>query len=354
MPLAAIALAVLAVPAVSGAGRSHSASSLRAANARIAAQSHSAVLDLYALDQRLAVATSQLASLDAQTRALRAQRASLAAQVAVARRSSHVAEAQAARQLTALYEQGTVEPLEIVLGSANLDQAMTSLDNLNRVAGQGRDIVDQLKSSRAELAAASRRLADRERALAAAVSRARATAASLEQARAARTSYLASLASQRSLNDRALAALEQRAHAAQLKSAQLTREAATRSTVVSALAPAGTTPFTSAPAPAPAAPAPAAAPTPAAPAAGGRTLTVTATGYALPGTTATGLPVGWGVVAVDPTVIPLGTHMTIPGYGEGVAADTGGAIVGDTIDLWFPTVAQASAWGRRTVTIVLH
>ena len=53
-------------------------------------------------------------------------------------------------------------------------------------------------------------------------------------------------------------------------------------------------------------------------------------------------------------VIPLGTHMTIPGYGEAVAADTGGAIIGSTIDLWFPTVAQANAWGRRVVTIVLH
>ena len=52
-------------------------------------------------------------------------------------------------------------------------------------------------------------------------------------------------------------------------------------------------------------------------------MTVSATGYCLRGTTATGIPVGWGVVAVDPSVIPLGTRMTIPGYGEGVAADTG-------------------------------
>ena len=53
-------------------------------------------------------------------------------------------------------------------------------------------------------------------------------------------------------------------------------------------------------------------------------------------------------------MIPLGTGMTIPGYGSGVAADTGGAIQGASIDLWFPTVAQARAWGRRTVTIALH
>ena len=88
--------------------------------------------------------------------------------------------------------------------------------------------------------------------------------------------------------------------------------------------------------------------------AGAGPLTVSATGYALQGSTASGLPVGWGVVAVDPSVIPLGTHMTIPGYGEAVAADRGGSIVGASIDLWFPTVAQANAWGRRTVSIVLH
>ena len=83
-------------------------------------------------------------------------------------------------------------------------------------------------------------------------------------------------------------------------------------------------------------------------------ITVTATGYSLPGHTSTGLPVGFGVVAVDPAVIPLGTRMTIPGYGEGVAADTGSAVSGYTIDLWFPTFADALAWGRRTVTISLH
>ncbi len=83
-------------------------------------------------------------------------------------------------------------------------------------------------------------------------------------------------------------------------------------------------------------------------------MTVVATGYSLPGTTATGVPVGWGIVAVDPAVIPLGTRMTIPGYGEGVAADTGSAVRGARIDVWFPSVAQARAWGVRTVTITIH
>jgi 3D (Asp-Asp-Asp) domain-containing protein len=87
---------------------------------------------------------------------------------------------------------------------------------------------------------------------------------------------------------------------------------------------------------------------------GPRTMNVTATAYSLAGRTATGLPVGPGVVAVDPAVIPLGTRLSIPGYGEGVAADTGAAVSGDTIDLWFPTLADALAWGQRTVTVTLH
>jgi 3D (Asp-Asp-Asp) domain-containing protein len=81
---------------------------------------------------------------------------------------------------------------------------------------------------------------------------------------------------------------------------------------------------------------------------------VSSTGYSLPGHTATGIPVGWGVVAVDPSVIPLGSRLTIPGYGEGVAADRGSAVRGAMIDLWFPTLAQARAWGRRTITITIH
>ena len=83
-------------------------------------------------------------------------------------------------------------------------------------------------------------------------------------------------------------------------------------------------------------------------------MTVVATAYALPGRTASGSPAGWGAVAVDPSVIPLGSRLSVPGYGPGVAADTGGAIQGARIDLWFPSVAQAHAWGSRVVTITVH
>ncbi|KKK82851.1 hypothetical protein LCGC14_2799260, partial [marine sediment metagenome] len=71
-----------------------------------------------------------------------------------------------------------------------------------------------------------------------------------------------------------------------------------------------------------------------------RTMTVWATWYTAAsaggsGTTATGTTVHKGTVAVDPSVIPLGTRMYIPGYGYGVAEDTGGAIIGNIIDLGY-------------------
>jgi len=53
------------------------------------------------------------------------------------------------------------------------------------------------------------------------------------------------------------------------------------------------------------------------------------------GIAATGVPVHRGIVAVDPSVIPLGSRMYVPGYGEAVAADTGWAVVGNIVDLGF-------------------
>ena len=83
-------------------------------------------------------------------------------------------------------------------------------------------------------------------------------------------------------------------------------------------------------------------------------IRVDAVAYYLPGSTALGVPVRKGVVAVDPALIPLGTKLHVPGYGPGLAADVGYAIKGRIIDLWFPTTAKAQNWGRRTVTITVY
>jgi len=93
---------------------------------------------------------------------------------------------------------------------------------------------------------------------------------------------------------------------------------------------------------------------------GGKVVSMIATGYSpcpsenggnTSGRTATGLKIGHGVVAVDPKYIPLGTRLYVEGYGYAVAADTGGAIKGNRIDLGHSTRKEAHKVGRRKVKV---
>lgn len=93
---------------------------------------------------------------------------------------------------------------------------------------------------------------------------------------------------------------------------------------------------------------------------GGKEIYVSSTAYTAncsgcSGKTATGLDLranpGAKVIAVDPSIIPLGTKVYVEGYGYAVAADTGGAIKGNKIDVFFSSKSEAYKWGRRTVKI---
>ena len=69
------------------------------------------------------------------------------------------------------------------------------------------------------------------------------------------------------------------------------------------------------------------------------------------GLTATGRKADFGVVAVDPRVIPLNSLVYVEGYGFAIAADTGGAIKGNIIDVCFTNARTVRAWGRRKVVV---
>lgn len=57
-------------------------------------------------------------------------------------------------------------------------------------------------------------------------------------------------------------------------------------------------------------------------------------------------------IAADPKFLPIGTLLYIPGYGYGVVADTGAAIKGNKIDLYFETIKEVyEQWGKRTVDV---
>lgn len=291
------------------------ADSLRAESGALRGQERAAWLSLVSLETRLEQSRAALARLTARTQRIEREREEAELRLGIARRAVRSSEQRLATRLRALYEHGEADPLTVLLGASSIGEAIEGLESLDRTAGQDRDYVRQAKTARAQLISLTRALAAREAEARQAQEAAAATAAALEHARAERAAATARLRAQRHANAAQASSLDAQAR-----------------TLASSSRPALPVP----------------------PAGAGKTLSVSATGYSLKGVTATGVPVGWGIVAVDPGVIALGTRMTIPGYGEAVAADTGGAIVGPRIDLWFPTRAEALAWGTRTVTITLH
>ena len=290
-----------------------------------------ATLELYSLEAQLGRTGAELDALDARRASLRRERASARAQLQAAKAAVRASQTQLGELVRALYERPGSDPLAVVLGAGSVDEALAGLDGLSRAAGQSTRIVEQARVARKRLARLDARLAARSTELLRLATKAKSRANALAAQAAERRRFISGLRQRLGVNASRIASIQSEARAAEVRTA-----------AIAATAPA-----------AEAAPVEVAAPLVASPSSGLRTLTVTSSGYALRGRTATGIPTGPGVVAVDPSVIPLGTRMEIPGFGIGIAADTGGAIQGHTIDLWFPTAAQALQWGRRTVTITL-
>jgi len=71
------------------------------------------------------------------------------------------------------------------------------------------------------------------------------------------------------------------------------------------------------------------------------------------GLTYSGIPAAYGIVAVDPKVIPLGTKLYVEGYGEAMAWDIGSAIKGYKIDLFYDTMEEAIIYGRKKIEVYI-
>jgi 3D (Asp-Asp-Asp) domain-containing protein len=308
-------LALTAASAALAAPGTGSAGSNGATTQQLGTRTQQALLSLYALDSRLQAWRGRLASLQTAAAVMQERRATLRGELHAAQASLKIGERQLAVELRTLYERGDVSAVAVVLGAKSLSTGLSQLDDMSRVAEQGRRIAAAASAAHLRLLRSQRRLAAEERRLERSLAAARQAETSLSAAVASRAAYVSSLRAQQQLRATQVRSVEKQAQTAQSKSQQL-------------------------------------APTASAPT-GKRQLVVSATCYDLPGRTATGMPVGPGVVAVDPSVIPLGTRLYVPGYGNSVAADVGGGIKGDTIDLWM-TPSQCAAWGRRTVTITIY
>lgn len=351
---------------------------LKEKGAELERRSQAVLLDLYALGSRLERARADLARLDAELGALGRKQASARREYRAALETQSNAQLQLGAQLRLLYERDEPDPIAVLLGASSLQEAIDGLDSIRRITRATESVLDQAKRARHRVARERARLATEVERTNAARERVAAGAADLEQARAERSGYLTQLRQEQALNNAQIADLQARAAEAQQRAQQVTAQVQQQqqqqeqsdassppSSAASPTAPAAPeptttfeTPSTADPGEPPPAPVESVSQSPSTatatqapgPPRSGGSMTVVATGYCLTGTTATGLPVGPGIVAVDPSVIPLGTRMSIPGYGEGVAADVGGAVKGNRIDVWIASCPDAASFSR-TVTI---
>ena len=315
----------------------------------------SAVLELYALESSLARARAKVAENARQERELESAQADALVRASIVRRSLAATQRRISTLLRRLYVEGSPEPVEVLLGARSLPAVLEGIDGLERSARLNRGLAAEARVRGAALRVELRRLARARTELASTRLASEQALTELEAAASVKRATVASLTRRESLTRARVASLEAQAKEAHRRSRQLAPPAQQPS--------AGTL-ATPAPESAPereATDVPAVTETSdevplrgASAPLGAWTLVVDAVAYHLPGHTASGLPVGVGVIAVDPSVIPLGTRVFVPGYGPAVAADVGSAIKGAIIDLWMPSTAAARAWGRRTVTITIY
>ncbi len=310
-----------------------------AAVSRAAEARDQAVVDLLMLDSRLTTSKGHVAEAEQALHALDSDITTATAARDRARSDLEATRARLSTRLRATYKARGLGWLELLAGSANFNQLVLRIGALGRIFEAEDSLAHQIETARD---ASVRTEADLRAARVA-------QEAKLREARQARDELARVRTDQAALVARLGGRLQEAqaaANAAQARMDAINRDAQSQSP------PSRATPTTR----------PSegrgdtTAPTTSRPDASrphGRQFEAKVTAYALPGTTATGVSVRYGIIAVDPRVIPLGTRLYVPGYGEGIAADTGGDIKGNWIDVWLPSEAQALDWGVKHLTVTI-
>lgn len=288
-----------------------------------------ALLDLFATDAALVRARHGEAAAKARLARARTDLQSVRARLGIARANLRAAQRELAQRLNEIYRARPLDTLGVLLAARSWSDISDGLDLLDRLSRADSSLIRSAHRWQVSLHGQSRTLQAAERR---ALAEQQSWEAQVAELRRADRAHRALLAELRRARVRTLPALVKTAH----------RDAERARTVVRPQPHGGGSDSTPLPAP------------PARPSlAPGSTLSVVATAYSLPGHTASGLPVGLGICATDPRVIPLGTRFDIPGYGSCVAADTGSSVIGATIDIWMPT-ARAAVYGGHTITITFR
>src|SRR2546423_5305529 len=159
-PVALAALGALLVAHAAAGGDSVGA--LRARNADLAAQSHTALLELYALDSQLDRARGDLGALQARAARVRAERAEAALRLAAARATLTHAQRDLGRNLRDLYEQDRPDPLAVLLGATSLEEVVAGFDGLSRSASATASVATQARTARRDVLELTATLAARQ------------------------------------------------------------------------------------------------------------------------------------------------------------------------------------------------
>ncbi len=296
-----------------------------------------ALVQLFATDAALARARESEGAAQARLTRVRADLSSLRSRLAVARTNERAAQRALALRLNEIYRARPLDAFAVLLESRSWSDVSAGLDLLDRLSRSDSSLVLSARRWHASLRVQARTLGAAEARARSEEATWQARVAALQQADRAHRALITRL---RSEHVRAVATLASTAH----------RDVERARRVVRPQPHGGGSSDTGA-APPPPPPLP---PAPKPPSlAAGSTLSVSSTAYSLPGHTASGLPVGPGICATDPRVIPLGTRFEVPGYGPCVAADTGSSVIGATIDLWMPS-ERASVYGTQTITITFR
>ena len=221
-------LCLLAITPAGATGPTATIGQLQTADANLASKSRAAVLQLYSLDARLSTAQTRLATLRLDLRKLEQQQGWIVHERRIATLDTRLSQQRLASRLRFIYDHGTTTSLDILMGSESLGDALTQLDDVNKVAASNADVLGQVQSSRRHLFALPRTLAAHRRTIEAASAEAASTVSQLEQLGQARAGYIDDLAQQRSLDAQQITALTAQAQAASTRAQTMTSNATSR------------------------------------------------------------------------------------------------------------------------------
>lgn len=312
------ALSALTAAGAAPPAGSRQIAALEAQATQVSREREQAVFELLVLERRLEDAGVGLAAVQAERDRLDRELARNSALLSRANRDLEISRNRLAQRLRETYKAGRAGWLALVFESTSLPNLVSRLDLLERVVRSDARLADQVEEAQATAALARRSLAATQAALAAKVADLRVQHKRLQDAHQNQARLVARLGNRlKEVQDAVRKVREKMAVANAAARQDRYPNAPT------GVGPGGTPRLVDPSRPA-------VSPRNAGP---GTQLLVKCTAYSGGGLTATGIPVRVGIVAVDPRVIPLGTRLFIPGYGEGLAADTGSSVKGNVVDV---------------------